>query len=149
MGFTGFRMSVNLSMVQFRNPRLVESVSNALTEAGLEAQYLELEITESAAIKESAFLEDILKRLKRLGVSISIDDFGTEYSTLNRLKELPIDRIKIDMQFIRGLEVSEKDQAITMIIINLAKNLGLQVIAEGVETEPQLQFLKYFLGCFT
>jgi diguanylate cyclase (GGDEF)-like protein len=142
MGFTKFRMAVNLSMVQFRNPRLVESVSNALTESGLDPRFLELEITESAAIQESDILDDILKRLKRLGVTISIDDFGTEYSSLTRLREMPVDRIKIDMQFIKGLENSEKDQAITMTIINLAKNLGLKVIAEGVETLPQIEFLK-------
>ncbi len=76
-----------------------------------------------------------------MGLSISIDDFGTEYSSLSRLKSLPIDRIKIDMQFIQGIEGNEKDQAITKVIINLAKSLGLEVLAEGVETVPQLEFL--------
>ena len=136
------RMAVNLSALQFRNPKLIPSIEAILNETGLSPGDLELEITESAAITETGYISDVLKSLKQLGVTISIDDFGTEYSSLNRLKELPIDRIKIDMQFIRGLDSSVKDQAITMIIINLAKNLGLQVIAEGVETETQLAFLK-------
>ena len=117
-----FRMAVNLSVLQFRNPRLISIIESVLDETGLDPGDLELEITESAAIQETGYIITILKRLKQLGVSISIDDFGTEYSSLNRLKDLPIDRIKIDMQFIRGLENSEKDQAITMTIINLAKN---------------------------
>ena len=142
MGLPPFRIAVNLSVLQFRNPKLVETIDAALKDSGLDPGYLELEITESAAIKESAFIIDLLKNLKQLGVTISIDDFGTEYSSLNRLKELPIDRIKIDIQFIRGLASSVKDQAITTTIISLAKNLGLRVIAEGVESETQLEFLK-------
>ena len=141
MGLSPFRVAVNLSAVQFRNPKLVETIDAVLRETGLDPSYLELEITESAAIMESAFIISLLKNLKQLGVTISIDDFGTEYSSLNRLKELPIDRIKIDIQFIRGLANSEKDQAITTTIINLAKNLGLRVIAEGVESATQLEFL--------
>lgn len=142
MGYPTFRMSVNLSVLQFRNPRLVETVESILNETGLKPECLEMEITESAAVSETSYIMTVLRSLKNLGVTISIDDFGMEYSSLKRLKELPVDRIKIDIQFIKGLENNEKDQAITMIIINLAKNLGLHVIAEGVETQPQLQFLK-------
>jgi diguanylate cyclase (GGDEF)-like protein len=141
-GLPRLRMAVNLSIIQFRNPKLVNTIESVLSESGLSPEDLELEITESAAINETGFIVNTLRDLKRLGVSISIDDFGTEYSSLKRLRDLPIDRIKIDMQFIQGLEGSEKNQAITMIIINLAKNLGLRVIAEGVETKPQLQFLQ-------
>jgi EAL domain-containing protein (putative c-di-GMP-specific phosphodiesterase class I) len=83
-----------------------------------------------------------LERLKALGVSIAIDDFGTAYSSLSRIKQLPIDRIKMAMEFVHGISVSEKDEAIAKIIINLAANLGLKVIAEGVETEYQFEFLK-------
>ena len=140
-GYPHLRMAVNLSIVQFNNPRLVANVERILQETGLNPKYLELEVTESVATKESANIVDTLNRLKQLGVSISIDDFGTEYSSLNRLKELPIDRIKIDMQFVQGIEGNEKDQAITKVIINLAKSLGLEVLAEGVETAPQLEFL--------
>jgi len=140
-GFAPLRMAVNLSVIQFNNPRFVEMVEQMLQETGLASKYLELEITESIATKEAGSTADTLNRLKRLGVSISIDDFGTEYSSLNRLKMLPIDRIKIDMQFVQGIEGSEKDQAITKVIINLAKSLGLEVLAEGVETNVQLEFL--------
>lgn len=140
-GYPHLRMAVNLSVIQFNNPRLVNTVERILQETGLSPKHLELEITESVATKGAANIVDTLNQLKQLGVSISIDDFGTEYSSLNRLKELPIDRIKIDMQFVQGLEGNEKDQAITKVIINLAKGLGLEVLAEGVETAPQLEFL--------
>ena len=140
-GFPAVRIAVNLSAVQFNNPNLVDCVESIVMASKLEPKYLELEITESIATKESSNIIDALNRLKKLGISISIDDFGTEYSSLNRLKLLPIDRIKIDMQFIQGIESSEKDQAITKVIINLAKSLGLEVLAEGVETVPQLEFL--------
>ena len=141
MGAADLRIGVNLSVNQFRNPALVDSVDRILKETHLDPKYLELEITESIAIKEAGYIIDVLEHLKQLGLSISIDDFGTEYSSLSRLKNLPIDRIKIDMQFVQGIENSEKDRAITKIIINLAKSLGLKVIAEGVETLPQLEFL--------
>jgi predicted signal transduction protein with EAL and GGDEF domain len=100
-GYPHLRMAVNLSIVQFNNPSLVANVERILQETDLNPKYLELEITESVATKESTNIVDTLNRLKQLGVSISIDDFGTEYSSLNRLKELPIDRIKIDMQFVK------------------------------------------------
>lgn len=141
MGLPRVRMSVNLSVSQLNNPGLPESIGRILKETGLEPGYLELEITESVAIKEAYHTLGVFNTLKKLGVTISIDDFGTEYSSLSRLKILPVDRIKIDMQFIRGIEGSEKDQAITMVIINLAKSLGLEVLAEGVETALQLEFL--------
>lgn len=141
MGLHPLRMGVNLSVMQFKDPRILDSIGNILKETGLEPKYLELEITESIAASEANQTIDILTKLKKIGVSISIDDFGTEYSSLNRLKMLPIDRIKIDMQFIQGIESSEKDQAITNVIINLAKSLELEVLAEGVETEVQKDFL--------
>lgn len=141
MGLPHLRMAVNLSINQFNDIRLVDSVENILKETGLNPKYLELEITESIAINEASYIIDILGSLKKLGVSISIDDFGTEYSSLSRLKTLPLDRIKIDMQFVQGIEGSEKDQAITKVIINLAKSLELEVVAEGVETSLQSDFL--------
>lgn len=142
MGYPHRRISVNLSVVQLRNPCLPEIISGILQETGLPPGDLELEITESAAVGESAAQVNALRALKALGISIAIDDFGTEYSSLNRLRELPIDRLKIDMQFVQALDNSEKDQAIAVSIINLAKNLGLQVVAEGVETALQLEFLR-------
>lgn len=142
MGLAPLRMGVNLSGIQFINAPVVECVRSVLAESGLNPQDLELEITESIAIKDASHTINILNQLKDLGVSIAIDDFGTEYSSLARLKELPIDRLKIDIQFIQGLEDNEKDRAITLVIINLAKSLGLNVIAEGVENQAQVDFLK-------
>lgn len=141
MGLNHVVVAVNISAVQIMDPKIVDKIENIIKETGLDPKYLELEITENIAIKEENYVIDILNKLKKIGVSIAIDDFGIEYSSLNRLKNLPIDQIKIDMQFIQGIENSEKDRAITMIIINLAKSLKLHVLAEGVETIPQLKFL--------
>ena len=135
------RIGVNLSAVQFNDPLIVDKIENIIIETGINPKYLDLEITESVAVKENSNIIVILNKLKKIGVSISIDDFGTEYSSLSRLKLLPIDRIKIDMQFIQGIEGNQKDQAITKVIINLAKSLDLEVIAEGVETQGQMEFL--------
>ncbi len=140
-GLPPLRIAVNLSILQFNNPNMVRNLKNILNETGLNPQSLELEITENIAIEEERYTRDVLHKLKKLGVSISIDDFGTAYSSLGRLKTLPIDRIKIDMQFVQAIENSEKDQAIVQVIINLAKSLGLGVLAEGVETKDQLEFL--------
>lgn len=141
MGLANLRMGVNLSGIQFINVHIADDVERILKKTDLDPKYLELEITESIAIKETDFVVDVLNKLKKIGVSIAIDDFGTEYSSLSRLKMLPIDRIKIDMEFIKGIEKNEKDKAITVVIINLAKSLGLNVLAEGVETGSQLEFL--------
>lgn len=136
------RMSVNLSATQFYNPRLAESVKQILDETGMTPEQLDLEITESAAVSRMFYTDNTIKQLRDLGITITVDDFGTEYSSLNRLKRLPIDRLKIDIQFVQGLETSAQDRAIVVLIIQLAKNLGLEVTAEGIETEPQLKFLK-------
>lgn len=141
MGLPHIRMGVNVSIYQFRNPNFVGVVEDLLQQTGLSAEDLEFEITESMIMRESDYIIDIFNGLKKLGIAISIDDFGTEYSSLSRLKMLPIDRIKMDMQFVHGIEKSEKDKAITKVIISLAQNLGMKVVAEGVETEQQLQFL--------
>lgn len=142
MGLGDLRIAVNLSVVQLRNPGFVKQVERILEQTGIHPSYLELEITESATTKEADYIIRVLNELKALGVMISIDDFGTEYSSLNRLKMLPIDKIKMDIQFVRGIDKSPKDQAITLIIMNLAKSLDLKLIAEGVESSSQLNFLK-------
>jgi diguanylate cyclase (GGDEF)-like protein len=140
-GYPLVRMSVNISVNQLRDPNIVGQIANVLQETGLKPEYLELEITEGSAINEANNIVQVLNDFKKLGITISIDDFGTEYSSLNRLKNLPIDRLKMDMHFVHGIEKDEKDRAITKVIINLAKNLDLEVIAEGVETEKQVKFL--------
>ena len=141
MGCTNLRMAVNVSVQQLRNPKFIPLVKEILQTIELPPNCLELEVTESVANGNTDHIITVLHRLKALGVSLSIDDFGTEYSSLSRLKLLPVDRIKMDMQFVHGIEKNNKDRAISKVIINLAKNLKMKVTAEGVETEPQLDFL--------
>lgn len=145
-GYGNIHMAVNLSAVQLRDAHLVESVDRILRQTGLDPAYLELEITETATIHEPDYIIQLLQDLKGLGVSLSIDDFGTEYSSLNRLKLLPVDKLKMDIQFVRGIKKGGKDQAISKAIISLAKSLKLKVIAEGVEDKAQLEFLNQY-GC--
>lgn len=144
MGLPPVRMAVNLSIVQFQDRNLLGIVDRTLSETGLDSKYLELEITESAAAEGDNHLIHVLHKLKGLGVTISVDDFGSGYSSLSRLKTLPVDRIKIDMQFVRGIAKGNKDEAIAKTIIQLAKNLNLNVIAEGVETESQFDFFNKY-----
>jgi len=135
------RMAVNLSIKQLQNNDIVYHVKDTLEKTGLNPATLELEVTESVFVKEVEFVINILNELKDLGVEISIDDFGTEYASMSYLKFMPVNRIKIAMPFVQGLDVSEKDKAITKAIIILAKNMGMSVIAEGVETKSQHDFL--------
>ena len=137
-----FRIAVNVSIYQLNTPDFIKQVKGVLKKTGLEPEYLEIEITEIAASLNASFVVNTLSRLKAMGINISIDDFGTEYSSLNRIKTLPVDTIKIDMQFVHGIEGSEKDQAITKVILNLANSMNLNVIAEGVETNVQFDFLR-------
>lgn len=141
MGLGNLCMGVNLSAVQFVDANIAENIEKIIKETALDPKYLELEITESIAIKKETHAEKVIKKLKDTGISIAIDDFGTEYSSLSRLKKLPIDRIKIDMQFTQGIENNKKDREIIIVIINLAKGLGMNVIAEGAETKEQVDFL--------
>ncbi|MGZ5818416.1 MAG: bifunctional diguanylate cyclase/phosphodiesterase [Burkholderiaceae bacterium] len=139
-------VSVNLSVAQFRHKNLFESVLNALTLADLEPQYLELEITESILAEEASNAIVTLIELRELGVKLAIDDFGTGYSSLSYLKRFAVDKLKIDQSFVHDVSSDENDAAITTAIISMAKNLKLKVIAEGVETQAQLGFLKAH-GC--
>ena len=146
MGLPPIHISVNVSVLQLRNSKFVATVESILSETGLKAEYLDLEITESVAVKESDNILDVLKELRELGVEISIDDFGTEYSSLSRLNHMPVNRIKIDRSFINNLFRSEKEQTLVKGMIHLSQTLGLTVVAEGVEHEAQLEFLKQH-GC--
>ncbi|WP_027473953.1 bifunctional diguanylate cyclase/phosphodiesterase [Curvibacter gracilis] len=134
-------VAVNLSAVQFRQQNLVDQVARALQESGLEARWLELEITESAFIHNTERIIELLAQLRGLGVKLSVDDFGTGYSSLGYLKRLPFDKIKIDQSFVRDLPGSADDAAITRAIIGIAGSLHKEVIAEGVETAEQREFL--------
>ncbi len=135
-------ISVNLSPRQFLEAELVDSVARILKETGLEARYLELEITESLLMKDIERTVATLHALKTIGVQLSIDDFGTGYSSLNYLRRFPIDRLKIDQSFIREVTTDPDNAAITLAMITLAHSLNIKVIAEGVEHEGQLAFLK-------
>lgn len=140
-GYPRIRIAVNLSIRQFQNHNIVSEVQSILSDTAFDPNYLELEITESIAMQEQDYIIEALDMLRQTGVHIAIDDFGTEYSSMNHLKQLPVDRIKIPMPFIHGIDMGPKDQAITKSIIVLAKSLGLGVIAEGVETKTQHDFL--------
>lgn len=141
VGYPRIRVGVNLSVVQLWNPDIVGKLEEILQETGLDPDYLELEITESIAMKEKEDIIGVLNEIKKMGIHISIDDFGTEYSSLNYLKQLPADRIKIDMSFIQGIDTGNKDEAIIKAIIVLAKSMGINVVAEGVEAKNQYDFL--------
>lgn len=134
-------VAVNLSAVQLRQSSLTEQVAGILAETGLDPCWLELEITESAFIRDTERIIETLSRLKKLGIKLSVDDFGTGYSSLGYLKRLPFDRIKIDQSFVRDLPRNEDDIAITRAIIGIADSLHKEVIAEGVEQPEQRDFL--------
>jgi diguanylate cyclase (GGDEF)-like protein len=139
---TQMTVSVNLSARQFQQPDLVDQVRAALREAGLPPEMLELEITESSAMQNAENAIHTLRELKALGVKISMDDFGTGYSSLSYLKRFPIDTLKLDRSFVQDLSVDPEDEAIATAVIAMAHSMNLHVIAEGVETEAQLSFLR-------
>ena len=141
-GLPRISVAVNLSARQFMQPGLLESVRRALGESGLEAHYLELELTESMMMNNAEHFITTLHALKSIGVQLSIDDFGTGYSSLSYLKRFPIDRLKIDQSFIRDIVTDAGDATITRAVIALGHSLNLKVIAEGVETAEQLAFLR-------
>ena len=142
----GLPVAVNLSARQFGDPRLVQLVGRALKETGLPPHLLELEITESTAMRETDVTLGTLKKLKELGVSVALDDFGTGYSSFSYLKRFPVNTLKIDRSFVTEIERDGDHRAIVAAIIALAQVLKLKVIAEGVETEAQKKFLQGF-GC--
>ncbi len=135
-------MSVNLSALQFRRAGLVETVAGALERSGLPPHLLELELTESVLLQDVENTLDTVRRLKALGVRLSVDDFGTGYSSLSYLKRFAVDRLKIDRSFVRDVTTDPDDAAIVRAVIQLARSLRLGIVAEGVETEAQLAFLR-------
>ena len=145
-GLPVVRIAVNVSPLQFRRLDLVETVRRALTDAGVDARYLEIELTESAVMTHPEESVEILERLSRMGVVVSVDDFGTGYSSMSYLRRFPIDKLKIDRSFISNLMTSAEDASIVRAIISLAHGLRLKVVAEGVETAEQVAWLQK-LGC--
>ncbi len=145
-GFGKLLMSVNLSARQFNQANLLESIKQILAETGLEAQLLELELTEGMVMTEVTESIKTIHEIKALGIKISVDDFGTGYSSLSYLKELPLDTLKIDKSFIDDIVLHTDDAPIVKTIITLAKNLNLKIVAEGVESYEQVLYLKAH-GC--
>jgi len=145
-GRTSFTMAVNCSPVQFEHETIISDIENALSVSGLDAKYLEVELTEHLFLQDIEAGIETLKLIKALGVTVSIDDFGTGFSSLSYLKRLPVDKLKVDQSFVKDLETDPGDSAIVSAIITLAHNLGLTVVAEGVETQGQLSILEQY-GC--
>jgi diguanylate cyclase (GGDEF)-like protein len=145
-GHTEFTMSINVSQVQFRHPHFLDTLKNALHDTGAPPEYVELEITESMAMEEPDMLIKMLAQIKQTGVTIAIDDFGTGFSSLSYLQRLQIDRLKIDRAFVTEITNSARGSSIAEMVVQLGRNLGLAVIAEGVEDERQAQIL-HSLGC--
>lgn len=145
---TGMAMpiAVNVSPKQFRQANFVQIVQDALTQSGIQPHLLALEITENIMVEDTLKFIDTLQQLKQIGVKLSLDDFGTGYSSLSYLKDFPIDELKIDRSFIQAIEQDSANMAIVKAVIFLGQSLGLSVVAEGVETTLQQDYLKQ-VGC--
>lgn len=141
-GYKAVPVSVNLSLVQFKQKDLAEMITETLKECSIEPNLITLEITESALMQDTEFTRHVLNKLKGAGFSISIDDFGTGYSSLSHLKKLPVDNLKIDISFIREIAHDPDTASIVTAIIGMAHTMNLKTIAEGVETEEQWKILR-------
>jgi diguanylate cyclase len=146
LGLQNLRMSVNVSHNQFRHPEFLDKLAAALADTSVNPASVELEITESVAMEDPEFIIELLARVKKTGVSIAIDDFGTGYSSLSRLRQLPVDRLKIDRAFVAELSRGAEGGHIAAMVVELGRNLNLTVIAEGIEQESEAQALRQ-LGC--
>ncbi|MDB6442028.1 diguanylate cyclase (GGDEF) domain-containing protein [Pseudomonas sp. NFACC32-1] len=145
-GLAPLHMAVNLSFRQFQDSQLLSTLSRLIAERGVEAQWLEFELTETAVMRRSELVKQTMDALGRLGVRFSLDDFGTGFSSFVHLNSLPIALLKIDKSFVGGMEQREENRKLVHAMINLAHNLNLEVVAEGVETPEQLDLLRGF-GC--
>ena len=141
-GRAPIRMAVNVSPRQLKDPPFAQRVERVLAETGLAPRYLELEITESALMDDLGSVNAMLQGFKRAGIFISLDDFGTGYSSLSYLKRFPIDKLKIDQSFVRDVLTDVDDAGLVRAVVAMARALRLTVIAEGVETQGQLEFLR-------
>ncbi|WP_085685860.1 MULTISPECIES: bifunctional diguanylate cyclase/phosphodiesterase [unclassified Pseudomonas] len=145
-GLPALHMAINLSFRQFQDSQLLPTLSRLIAERGVEAQWLEFELTETAVMRRSDLVKQTMDALGRLGVRFSLDDFGTGFSSFVHLNSLPITLLKIDKSFVGGMEQREENRKLVHAMINLAHNLHLEVVAEGVETREQLDLLRGF-GC--
>jgi EAL domain-containing protein (putative c-di-GMP-specific phosphodiesterase class I) len=142
MDFEPMRIGVNVSAQQFEDPMFIDKVRQAIRETKLPAEFLELELTESSLMSDPVGATDLLKEIRKVGVRIAIDDFGTGYSSLSYLNDFPLNALKIDKNFVQSVESHGRGGPISMMIIGLGQQLGLEVIAEGVETESQLDYMR-------
>jgi EAL domain-containing protein (putative c-di-GMP-specific phosphodiesterase class I) len=145
-GLPPLSIAVNISARQMADRGLVDFIVDTMTRTGLTAESLELEITESAVMSDQDHAEKVLNQLKALGFHLTMDDFGTGYSSLAYLKRFPFDSVKIDQSFVRGIPANRDDCAIVEAIVAMARSLELKVVAEGVETQEQSEFLRG-IGC--
>ncbi|WP_067869809.1 putative bifunctional diguanylate cyclase/phosphodiesterase [Neptuniibacter marinus] len=141
-GLPPLKVCVNLSARQFDDPDLIEHIEEAISKSGLASEWLELEITESMLMRDMQHAIETLKKIKMMGIGLAIDDFGTGYSSLSHLKKMPVDLLKVDRSFLQDIPADKDNIAITSTIIAMAKQLGLSVVAEGVETKEQMLFLQ-------
>jgi EAL domain-containing protein (putative c-di-GMP-specific phosphodiesterase class I) len=141
-GINPISMSVNLSAVQLRRKDFLEDVKTIIQKCDMNPQYLNFELTESVLMNGADLTLSLLHSLKSIGITLSIDDFGTDYSSLSYLKRFPVDILKIDRTFISDITIDQDDEAITSAIISMGRSLRLKTIAEGVETKEQLSFLQ-------
>jgi diguanylate cyclase (GGDEF)-like protein len=146
LGFTDFQMAVNVSQAQFSHPLFMNSLRRALEDSHAPAQCLELEITESMAMTDPEMLIKTLQQIKQLGAQISIDDFGTGFSSLSHLQKLNVDKLKIDRAFVNEIAAGNTERSIAKMIVQLSQSLNIKIIAEGVETQEQADTLQTF-GC--
>jgi len=144
LGLPPLHMAINLSFRQFQDSQLLSTLSRLIAERGVEAQWLEFELTETAVMRRSDLVKQTMDALGRLGVRFSLDDFGTGFSSFVHLNSLPITLLKIDKSFVGGMEQREENRKLVHAMINLAHNLNLEVVAEGVETPEQLDLLRGF-----
>lgn len=141
-GLPGMKVAVNLSARQFLDPRLIGSIREALRNAGVAANQLEIELTETVAMADAAHTSAVFGKLRDLGVRIAIDDFGTGYASMSYLRKLPFDKLKIDREFVSNVQTTRDSQAICSALVTLARGLGLEVLAEGTETEAEVAYLR-------
>ncbi|WP_342111453.1 putative bifunctional diguanylate cyclase/phosphodiesterase [Methylobacterium sp. SI9] len=139
-------VAVNVSPVQFRSPLLLSDVTQALAQSGLSARRLEIELTETAIVEDGRQIADMLTAIRRLGVTVAMDDFGTGYSSLAHLRDLPLDRIKVDRSFVATAETDRHSMAVLEGITHIARTMNVAILAEGVETASQLQLMRQ-IGC--
>ena len=141
-GYPGYKVNVNLSVVQLLQNDIVEIVKQALEETGVNPHNLTLEVTESLAINDMERMKQILTNIKALGVRIALDDFGTGYSSLNHIREFPFDVIKVDQSFVKDLAEDAYSQSFIKMVAELANTIGVSICVEGIETEEQYRVLE-------